>query len=91
MHLTGKKKNRDWMVDGDNEDGEEEHNDLKERGGLEEEEEPLFGRGVVGELPPSHVPPAESSIRTMPPNAVVLVLVLVLPLILRRSLQSSPS
>ena len=23
LHLTGKKKNRDWMVDGDDEDGEE--------------------------------------------------------------------
>ena len=53
MHLTGKKKNRDWMVDGDDEDGEEECDDAEERGGSEEEEEPLFGRGVVGELPPS--------------------------------------
>ncbi len=23
LHLMGKKKNRDWMVDGDDEDGEE--------------------------------------------------------------------
>jgi hypothetical protein len=53
LHLTGKKKNRDWMDDGDDEDGEEEYNNAEERGGSEEEEEPLFGRGVVGELPPS--------------------------------------
>jgi hypothetical protein len=53
LHLTGKKKNRDWMVNGNDEDGEEECNDAEERGGSEEEEEPLFGRGVVGELPPS--------------------------------------
>jgi hypothetical protein len=49
LHLTGKKKNRDWMDDGDDEDGEEEYNNAEERGGSEEEEEPLFGRGgVVG-------------------------------------------
>ena len=54
LHLTGKKKNRDWRDDGDDEDGEEEYNNAEERGGSEEEEEPLFGRGgVVGELPPS--------------------------------------
>ncbi len=53
LHLTGKKKNRDWMDAGDYEDGEQEYNDAEARGGSEEEEELLFGRGVVGELPPS--------------------------------------
>ncbi len=38
LHLMGKKKNRDWMVDGDDEDGEEEFDDAEERGGLEEED-----------------------------------------------------
>ena len=30
---------------------EEECNDAEERGGLDKKEEPLFGRGVMGELP----------------------------------------
>jgi hypothetical protein len=29
--LTGKKKNRDWMVDGNDENGEEECDDAEER------------------------------------------------------------
>ena len=54
LHLTGKKKNRDWMDDGDDEDGEEEYNDAEERGGSEEEEEEelLFGRGGRGRIAP---------------------------------------
>lgn len=46
LHLTGKKKNRDWIIDDDDNDNCEE-----EEEGMEEE--PLFGRGVMGELPPS--------------------------------------
>jgi hypothetical protein len=46
----------------------------------------FFAVVVVAPLPiPPSLPPAESSIQTMPPNAVVLVVILVLPLILRRS------
>mmetsp|Transcript_41329 Transcript_41329/g.75610 ORF Transcript_41329/g.75610 Transcript_41329/m.75610 type:complete len:328 (+) Transcript_41329:86-1069(+) len=41
-HLAGRKKNRDWGV-GDSEEEEEES----------EEELPSYGRGVMGELPPS--------------------------------------
>jgi pre-rRNA-processing protein TSR3 len=53
LHLTGKKKNRDWTVrrgDG-GEDDDDDHDG--EAGGGSEEEEPSFGKGVVGELPPS--------------------------------------
>lgn len=42
-HLSGRKKNRDWGV-GDDEDSEDEDS---------EEELPSYGRGAMGELPPS--------------------------------------
>ncbi|KAL7531564.1 hypothetical protein ACHAWF_003828 [Thalassiosira exigua] len=42
-HLAGRKKNRDWNVGGSDE--EEEHVDA--------EDVPSFGRGAMGELPPS--------------------------------------
>ncbi len=34
LHLTGKKKNRDWMVDGDDEDGEKKCDYAEEMGVL---------------------------------------------------------
>ena len=53
LHLTGVKKNRDWMLR-----GEDDEDDGEDGGGSEEEEEEeeepsSFGRGAVGELPPS--------------------------------------
>ena len=56
LHLTGVKKNSDWMVRGDDEDEDEDggdEDDNGEEGGGSEEEGPSFGRGAVGELPPS--------------------------------------
>ena len=60
LHLTGVKKNRDWVVRGeDDEDGGDDDDDGEGGGGSEEEEEEeeeepsSFGRGAVGELPPS--------------------------------------
>mmetsp|Transcript_22783 Transcript_22783/g.48014 ORF Transcript_22783/g.48014 Transcript_22783/m.48014 type:complete len:365 (-) Transcript_22783:157-1251(-) len=44
-HLAGRKKNRDWG----NKHGEEEEEEEEES----EEELPSYGRGVMGELPPS--------------------------------------
>ena len=72
LHLTGKKKNRDGMVDGDDEDGEEKCGYAEERGGLEEEEEPLFrclggGRGRIA--PQRH---NSSTILTMGQNGTNL-------------------
>jgi len=42
-HLAGRKKNRTWGLEGSEEEEEEES----------EEEVPSYGRGVMGELPPS--------------------------------------
>ncbi|KAL3772881.1 hypothetical protein ACHAW5_002146 [Stephanodiscus triporus] len=48
LHLTGKKKNRDW-IDGVDDDDDDDDDDE----GRGSEKEPSFGRGVMGELPPS--------------------------------------
>jgi pre-rRNA-processing protein TSR3 len=63
LHLTGKKKNWDWNNRGDEEYDDDEHDDggrggsEKEEDEEEEEEEkeegPSYGRGDMGELPPS--------------------------------------
>lgn len=43
-HLAGRRKNRSWGVGGDSDEEEE---------AAEEEDVPSYGRGVMGELPPS--------------------------------------
>jgi pre-rRNA-processing protein TSR3 len=56
LHLTGKKKNKDWITNNSNdEDDSDDENNVKDGDSEEEvEEEPSFGRrGVMGELPPS--------------------------------------
>ena len=55
LHLTGKKKNKDWITNNNNdEDDSDDENNVKDGDSEEEvEEEPSFGRGVMGELPPS--------------------------------------
>jgi pre-rRNA-processing protein TSR3 len=54
LHLTGKKKNRDWGR-GDEVDDDEDDNDDDGDGGEREsvEEGPSYGRGDMGDLPPS--------------------------------------
>ena len=47
-HLAGRKKNRDW---GNNIDSDDDKNE--ERSEEEEEELPAYGRGAMGELPPT--------------------------------------
>lgn len=49
-HLAGRKKNRTWGRAGES---DEEDGDELEEGEAEEEELPSFGRGAMGELPPS--------------------------------------
>lgn len=55
LHLAGKKKNKDWINNNNNDDDDsDDENGVKDGDSEEEvEEEPSFGRGVMGELPPS--------------------------------------
>ena len=55
LHLTGKKKNKDWINNNDDDDDSDDENGVEDGDSEEEEveEEPSFGRGVMGKLPPS--------------------------------------
>lgn len=53
LHLTGKKKNKDWIINNSNDEDDSDDENNVEEGDTEVEKEPSFGRGVMGDLPPS--------------------------------------